>query len=145
MTLFHGSHVPLTVGQVLSASQPCAYYPEVVDELERLRPASSPSRRHCVFATDSLACASAFIRAQRPNASTPPYFYEVEMPVAQRSPFRLIHEISKRLKSGQEVESAIRAYWVPTDGWAFWEYFGPALTVIREVPAQRKRMRSASS
>lgn len=134
MTLFHASHVPLAAGQVLLASDACTYYPEVVDELEHRRPGTAPSRCHCVFATDSLAAASAFINAQ-PTVGNPPHFYEVEMPVAKRSPFRLIHEISNRMKCGQEIDSAIREYWAPTLDWAFWEYFGPSLTVIREVPA----------
>lgn len=133
VTLYHSSYATLTIGQVLSAHQPCKYYPGVVAELERLRPVGVPSRDYCVFATDSLAGASAFAKAQHPGENEAPHFYEVEMSIAHRAPFKLIHEIAKRMEAGREHDSAVKEYWRPALDWAFWEYFGPSLTVVREV------------
>lgn len=135
MTLFHGSYQTLAVGQLLTAMGTGPYYPQVVAELERQRPASAPSRSCCLFATDSLAGAAAFIQAQSQAAGVVPRFYEVDMPVTHRGPFCLIHEIAKRLKDGREIDSAVHEYWGPTQQWVFWENFGPSITVLREVSA----------
>lgn len=135
MPQFHGTYQIFAPGQVLTATRPSQHYPEAVAQLELHRPATAPSRGCCLFATDSLAGAAAFIQAQSQTDGSVPRFYEVNMPVAHRGPFCLIHEIARRLKDGREIDSVVREYWEPAQQWVFWEEFGPSLTVLREVPA----------
>src|SRR6218665_2474189 len=135
VTLVHGTYQVLVAGEVLTATLSCAYYPHVVAELELKRPAGAPSREVCIFATDTLEGAAAYLEAQNNGTGTAPHFYEIDMPLAQRAPFRLIHEISNRLKHGREIGSAVGEYWAPTLNWRLWEYFGPSFTVLREVAA----------
>jgi len=57
------------------------------------------------------------------------------MDVYHKAPFRLIHELSKRLKDSLPTTNPVREYWNPTHNWEFWEYFGPSFNVLGRVDA----------
>ena len=130
--LFHGTGTRLTDGDLITASYPCPYYPHVVVEFEKGRPSSLSSRSICLFAAESAVGATRFMIGQKVD---PFWIYEVEMDKFQRAPFRITHEIAYRLRVGTPVDKLVAEYWSPTANWFFYEYFGPSLKVIREVPA----------
>lgn len=131
MRLYHGSSSQLSLGQI-NASYPSKYYPNVVAELERSRPAQKPSRSICLFAADSIVGATSFMVSQKMDEY---WIYEVEMPEFHQAPFRLVHEIDTRIRAGAVFQKLVDEYWSPSIGWYFQEYFGPTIEVIRQVPA----------
>ncbi len=135
MHLFHATYSLFFPGQEIVPDANCRYYPEVLDVLERDRPPDSLSRRLCVFAADSVVAATTFLNSQHANCGGRVRVFEVTMPLCHRAPLRLIHEISRRIRAGQPVESLVAEYWMPRHEWVFWEFFGPAFQVMREVPA----------
>lgn len=136
MPLFHATHSNLSPGQEIVANSDCSYYPEVLSILEFNGPPQRLSRRRCVFAAESVVAATTFLNSQRGDSIIDSIrVYEVAMPIYHKAPFRLIHEMGKRIEAGQSVETLVTEYWTPEHGWLFWEYFGPAFQVIREVPA----------
>lgn len=120
-------------GQVVRAERPGTYYPDAVSTLELSRPGHLPSREKCVFAADSGAAATAFLRAQV-AAHEGIRLYEVEMPHFHKAPFRIVHELHKRMKASRNVDALVREYWSPKERWKFFEYFGPSFTVVKKVP-----------
>lgn len=135
MPLFHATYSSLSSGQEIVANSDCAYYPEVLTVLEPNRPPHSLSRLRCVFAADSVVAATTFLNSQNNSSASPIRVFEVAMPLHYKAPFRLIHEIGNRIKAGRPVESLVSEYWLPKHEWVFWEFFGPAFQVVREVPA----------
>lgn len=135
MPLFHATYSSLSPGQEIVANADCSYYPEVMAILEPERPPHSLSRLRCVFAADSVVAATTFLNSQHKDCVSPIHVFEVAMPLHHKAPFRLIHEIGKRIKAGQPVKSLVSEYWLPKHEWVFWEFFGPAFQVVREVPA----------
>jgi hypothetical protein len=127
--LFHAALRELPAGQVVTAVAPVTYYPEVVSLLEGQRPAGLPSRSVCVFASDSPVAVTRFLLGQSVRLEDI-NLYEVTMDVYHEAPFRLIHELSKRIKTKSPVQKLIDEYWQPQKQWVFLEYFGPSFTVI---------------
>lgn len=137
MLLYHASYQVFTPAQIVAATKDCLQYPDVVGALEAKRPAHTPSRKVCLFATDSPESAAAFLASQAGPVPLEAELrvYEVGMAFAHRAPFRLVHEISKRLKAGTTFDALVQAYWEPSPPWAFWETFGPSFEVIAEIPS----------
>jgi hypothetical protein len=134
--LYHATRRNLSSREIVSASEPTDYYPEVRDLLESRRLHNRPSRSICVFAAESAVAATEFMQAELRKLGKPENdfrLYRVEMNVYHRAPFRLIHELKKRLDTGGDVDSVLNEYWNPKHEWVFWEYFGPSLTVVEEV------------
>lgn len=135
MSLFHASYQSFAVGQEVVASMDCGTHFDAVAVLEAVRQSALPSRQRCVFATDSVVAATAFLRSQSGEHSAVLHVYEVELPTYHRAPFALVYEISSRLKAGRNVAALIQEYWTPGQSWAFIESFGPSFLVLSEVPA----------
>lgn len=134
MPLFHATHKSYSPGQEIVANVDCSYYTEVLTILESNGPPHNLSRLRCVFAAESVVAATTFLNSQHRDCISQIHVFEVAMPLHHRAPFRLIHEIGKRIQAGQSVESLVAEYWLPKHDWVFWEFFGPAFQVVREVP-----------
>jgi hypothetical protein len=50
-----------------------------------------------------------------------------------KAPFRLIHELSERIKIADNVDQLIDEYWHPRLDWYFWEYFGSSFKIIEKT------------
>jgi hypothetical protein len=130
MTLYHASRTQLSVGK-MSATHPCTTYPEAVTALEKSRPSDKPSRLICLFATDSVISATAFIASENVKGF---WIYEVKMEGFHKAPFCITHEIEERIKSGKPFDKLVEEYWNPKEDWYFSEYFGPTFQIVQQVP-----------
>lgn len=135
--LFHATSQSLSPGQIVAASAPGTYYPAVVGVLESKRPSHLPSRSVCVFASEKPAASSLFLAGQGVAPSCI-RLYRVEMSHFHRAPFRIVHELQKRLDSSRAVDRLVEEYWRPKENWNFFEYFGPSFIVLEEIPPVRE-------
>lgn len=137
MRLFHASVHSWRSREVITASCQTTYYPAVTAVLEAHRPAGLPSRSVCLFATETIVGATKFMESEKvwkPGSIGDFKVYEIEADGFHRAPFRLNHEIGKRLRDGQQVDALVAEYWNPTADWFFYEFFGPSFLVVQEVP-----------
>ena len=134
LALYHGTFSEFAIGDVITATKPTSFYPDVVRLLDAHRPARLPSRETCVFATDTIAGAGTFINKQPPVGGAKGRVYKVEMSGSCKAPFQLVVGIARRLEAARPADTLVAEYWNPTLDWFFWEYFGPSFTVIEEVP-----------
>ena len=129
--LFHGSLRNLDAGEFVMADKPTDYFPEVAKIYDSVRPEKKPGRSICKFASDSIVGAAVFMKSQTNRSFK---VYVVEMVDFHRGPFRVTHEINRRLKAGEPYDALVEEYWVPKATWGFYEYFGPSFVVIGEEP-----------
>jgi hypothetical protein len=151
--LFHATTKYYEAGQVLPDATPTAYYPQVVNRLERDRPCGAPSRSMCYFASESPTFAVEYKRTQlrfeaenqratdlRAGITQPESplrqvkLYEVEIPDGRRSPVVLIDSIRKGLAKGLDVSALVIEYWRTVREWKFYEVFGPSMRIRGIVP-----------
>ena len=132
MKLYHGTMQTLDLDKEYPALKPTDYYVDVVRHIEAARPNAKPSRSLCRFAADSIVTASYYLTKQIKDTNAQIRVYLVEMNSYHRAPFRLIHEIGKRLQKRQDVTKLIEEYWNPQNSWKFYEYFGPSFRVLSE-------------
>lgn len=102
-------------------------------EMERIFhsvcPAGRVSRKVARFASGSLE--DCLVYACKQYAS-PFYVYEVEMPDAMAAPMALTGYARKVVEyQPRLVESIASEYWEPKRPWAYWEYLGSAMTVLK--------------
>lgn|SRR5574337_556406 len=133
LPLFHATLREFSAGEIVSATSQGGFYPEVIALLESRRPINLPSRSTCVFASDKAVASTRFLLGQGAKLEDVK-LYRVEMNLHHRAPFRVIHELDKRVKASGAVDALVSEYWNPQREWAFWEYFGPSLKVIEESP-----------
>lgn len=86
-----------------------------------------------MFASEIPAASSLFLAGQGVAPSCI-RLYRVEMSHFHRAPFRIIHELQKRLDSSRAVDRLVEEYWSPKKTWKFFEYFGPSFSVLEEIP-----------
>lgn len=129
----HATLQEFPVGKIVEATTPSNYYPNVLTLLEQHRPHNFPSRSNCVFAADSPEASKRFLISQ-PNVRPEEIkIYQVQMDCYHKAPFRVIHELSNRIKSSGATDKLVNEYWQPKHDWVFWEYFGPSFTVLGEL------------
>jgi hypothetical protein len=134
MLLYHSTLNGYSPGDLIVASTPTPFYLEAVAELEGKRPPDRPSRSTCLFATDDLAfCYFFALRQQRDPSQIK--IYEVEMDTYHQAPFAIVHWLQKRIQGGGALGRLTSEYWNPAEPWKFWEFFGPTMTVSRQVGA----------
>lgn len=131
--LFHATRREFAPGDVIIANADSTYYPNVLSLLEASRPDGYPSRTRCVFAAESAAAAYRFLMSQPSEDTAEIRVYRVQMENFHKAPFRLIHELKKRLSASAPTDSAVAEYWSPSYDWVFWEYFGPSFEVIEKL------------
>jgi hypothetical protein len=133
LDLFHATRRVFYAGEVVVADTQTHYYPEVLAMLEQHRPNCYPSRSICVFAADSAAASTKFLLSEPGVKADDIRVYRVHMNHYHRAPFRVIHELNKRIKSAGAVNQLIDEYWQPKQDWVFWEYFCGSFSVIEET------------
>ncbi|MEJ2790995.1 MULTISPECIES: hypothetical protein [unclassified Pseudoxanthomonas] len=138
--LFHATFANLVLGTTLRAVGRTTFYPEVVDLLEASRPAKRPSRAVCMFAAESPEAAYRFLMSQRSEENQSINVYQVEMGDYHKAPFRVIHEISKRMTASSPTTSLVDEYWSPSKNWTFWEFFGPEFDVVSKVSVDQVKV-----
>ena len=139
MLLYHATSTAFEFGTEVTARENVLWYPEVVEIIEKCRPIGKPSRSLCIFAVETVVAACAFYSAQPGYDPSAMRIFRVEMPTYHKAPFRLVHEISKRLASHHPTDALAAEYWAPTYEWFAWEFFGPTFNIIEEVaPATAK-------
>ena len=134
MALFHATTREYAAGDVVMASEQSSFYPLAVPALEAARPAGSPSRATCVFATDDINFAYLFaIKQNWPRDQI--HLYEVAMDQFHRSPMAIVHAAQRRLEQSGSVDALVAEYWNTTMAWKYYECFGPQMTVVGAVGA----------
>jgi len=104
--------------------------------LEQHRPADQPyGRENAVYACDSAANAAIFLEGEYRAAKTIPsfYCYEVKADLVSRCPMALIRSLELAKGDDVRTKAIVAEYWTPTTRWRYWEYFGPAMTVVRDI------------
>lgn len=133
MCLFHATKSELIVGDRMTDPWPTNYYIDVVSALESARPVGAPSRREAFFAAESQEFAVFFLMAQNVLLDEL-NLYRVDLPESHKSPFALVHEISKHLEQGAPVVGALASeYWSPKLDWNFFEHFGSEMLVREKI------------
>ena len=130
--LFHATTKHFDIEKIVIADRNIYHYPEVTGLLEFNRPLNSPSRLKCLFAADTSLAATTFLYRQGVDIENI-HIYQVEMNCYHKAPFRLIHELSERIKIADNVDQLIDEYWHPRLDWYFWEYFGSSFKIIEKT------------
>ena len=144
--LYHASTKRLGVGRTVSVDDykgDTTFFYQSLDNdkkqieelIESARPKEYVSRKKCIFFFEDPVYCMHFAKAQYKSRTI--YVYEVAVHnVCGGFPMHIIGKLEESYKNGIDISPQINEYWKPTHKWECLEFFGSAMTVLRDVTGE---------
>lgn len=133
MLLYQSTLNNYSIGDRVVPSTPTTFYPEATAEIGRHRPPDLPSSSICLLATDDLAFCYFFALRQQWDPAT---LRSTKLRWTRTIGRQLYRPSAPKADRGRQRRWEVTSeYWTAIEPWTFREFFGPTMTVSREVEA----------